>query len=104
MLDGLPLSSYPRSYLRQQIGIVEQEPFLFSRTIREHIRYGADRVVRDDEIEQAARSAAIANEIRGDQPTNKGRVISALTSKPRITCHTRQGGKAPTTAATLGNE
>jgi len=64
LLDGIELKRYPRRYLRQQIGIVEQEPFLFSRTIRENIRYGVDRVVSDDEIEQAARSAAIDNEIR----------------------------------------
>ena len=36
-LDGVELKHYPRQYLRQQIGIVEQEPFLFSRTIRENI-------------------------------------------------------------------
>ena len=58
-LDGVELTRYPRRYLRQQIGIVEQEPFLFSRTIRENIRYGADREVTQAEIESAARIAAI---------------------------------------------
>ncbi|MFZ2360685.1 MAG: ABC transporter ATP-binding protein [Anaerolineae bacterium] len=58
-LDGQPLSSYPRRYLRQQIGIVEQEPFLFSRTIRENITYGVGRAVTDDEVYAAARAAAI---------------------------------------------
>jgi ATP-binding cassette subfamily B protein len=33
-LDGVKLEQYPRQFLRQQIGIVEQEPFLFSRSIR----------------------------------------------------------------------
>ena len=33
-IDGIELKQYPRQYLRRQIGIVEQEPFLFSRTIR----------------------------------------------------------------------
>ena len=64
LLDGIELKRYPRRYLRQQIGIVEQEPFLFSRSIRENISYGVDRKVADDEIEQAARSAAIDSEIR----------------------------------------
>ena len=41
-LDGVELSEYPRSYLRSHIGIVEQEPFLFSRTIRENIAYGVN--------------------------------------------------------------
>jgi ATP-binding cassette subfamily B protein len=58
-LDGKPLGSYPRRYLRQQIGIVEQEPFLFSRTIRENITYGVGRAVPDEEVYEAARAAAI---------------------------------------------
>ena len=59
MLDGVELNRYPRKYLRQQIGIVEQEPFLFSRTIRENITYGVGREVSDEEVESAARAAAI---------------------------------------------
>jgi len=58
-LDGVELNTYPRSYLRRHIGIVEQEPFLFSRTIRENIAYGAKSEVSHDEIEAAARAAAI---------------------------------------------
>ncbi len=58
-LDGVELKEYPRHFLRQQIGIVEQEPFLFSRTIRENITYGVGREVSDDEVETAARAAAV---------------------------------------------
>jgi ATP-binding cassette subfamily B protein len=58
-LDGVELKRYTRRYLRQHIGIVEQEPFLFSRTIRENIAYGVGREVSDVEIEKAARAAAI---------------------------------------------
>ncbi len=58
-LDGIDLRKYPRRYLRQQIGIVEQEPFLFSRSIRENITYGVGRDVPQAEIEAAARAAAI---------------------------------------------
>ncbi len=58
-LDGVELKDYPREYLRRQIGIVEQEPFLFSRTIRENITYGVGRDVSDAEVEAAARAAAI---------------------------------------------
>ncbi|MEN8097552.1 MAG: ABC transporter ATP-binding protein [Chloroflexota bacterium] len=58
-LDGIELSSYSKGWLRSQIGIVEQEPFLFSRTIRENVAYGAQREVSQEEIEQAARAAAI---------------------------------------------
>jgi ATP-binding cassette subfamily B protein len=58
-LDGEELKDYPREYLRRQIGIVEQEPFLFSRSIRENITYGVGRDVPQEEIERAARAAAI---------------------------------------------
>jgi ATP-binding cassette subfamily B protein len=58
-LDGIELSRYPRRFLRQQIGIVEQEPFLFSRSLRENISYGVGRPVSDAEVEAAARAAAI---------------------------------------------
>jgi ATP-binding cassette subfamily B protein len=58
-LDGVELNRYPRKFLRQQVGIVEQEPFLFSRSIRENITYGVGRDVSQEEIEAAARAAAI---------------------------------------------
>jgi ATP-binding cassette subfamily B protein len=64
-LDGIELKKYPRKYLRSQIGIVEQEPFLFSRTIRENITYGVGREVSDEEVEAAARAAAIHEVIAG---------------------------------------
>ena len=63
ILDGVELKKYPRRFLRQQIGIVEQEPFLFSRTIRENITYGVQREISDAEIEAAARAAAIHDDI-----------------------------------------
>jgi len=59
LLDGVELKDYSRAYLRQQIGIVEQEPFLFSRSIRENITYGVGRDVSQEEVEQAAKAAAI---------------------------------------------
>ena len=62
-LDGVELKDYPRRFLRQQIGIVEQEPFLFSRTIRENITYGAGREVSDEEVESVAQAAAIHDTI-----------------------------------------
>ena len=58
-LDGVELKEYPRDYLRGEMGIVEQEPFLFSRTLRENITYGVGRDVPDAEVEAAARAAAI---------------------------------------------
>jgi ATP-binding cassette subfamily B protein len=64
-IDGIELRNYPREFLRRQIGIVEQEPFLFSRTIRENITYGVDREIPQSEVEAAAGFAAIHEVIMG---------------------------------------
>jgi ATP-binding cassette subfamily B protein len=58
-LDGEELKRYSRQFLRSQIGIVEQEPFLFSRSIRENIAYGASFSASEEQIQAAARAAAI---------------------------------------------
>jgi ATP-binding cassette subfamily B protein len=65
LLDGVELKDYSRATLRQQIGIVEQEPFLFSRSIRENIRYGVGRDVSNEEMERAAKAAAVHDVILG---------------------------------------
>jgi len=63
LLDRMELNDYSRETLRQQIGIVEQEPFLFSRSVGENIAYGVGREVSQDEIEKAAKAAAVHNVI-----------------------------------------
>jgi ATP-binding cassette subfamily B protein len=65
LLDGVELKDYSRAYLRRQIGIVEQEPFLFSRSIRENITYGVGRDVSQEEVERAAKAAAVHDVILG---------------------------------------
>ncbi len=58
-LDGVDIKTISRDFLRANIGIVEQEPFLFSRSIRENITYGVSRDVTDAEVEAAARAADV---------------------------------------------
>jgi ATP-binding cassette subfamily B protein len=58
-IDGVELREYPRRYLREQIGIVLQEPFLFSKTIKENVKYGVHREVTDEEVYRAASAAAV---------------------------------------------
>jgi len=65
LLDGVEIKDYSRATLRRQIGIVEQEPFLFSRTIRENITYGVGRDVTQEEVERAAKAAAVHDVILG---------------------------------------
>ncbi len=73
-LDDVELREFPRYFLRANIGIVEQEPFLFSRTIRENIAYGVGREVSDEEVEAAARTAAIHDVIK-DFPDGYGTLV-----------------------------
>jgi len=56
--DGRELATLPRKWLRAQIGVVMQEPFLFSKTLRDNLRLGQGNAP-DHEIEAAARAAAI---------------------------------------------
>ena len=63
LIDGKPLNKFSRRFLRRNIGIVEQEPFLFSSSIRDNITYGVKREVSQEEIEQAAIIAAIHENI-----------------------------------------
>lgn len=56
-IDGVDIRDMAKETLRANIGIVEQEPFLFSRSIRENIAYGVHRDVTDEEIFAAARAA-----------------------------------------------
>ncbi|MBP7141257.1 MAG: ABC transporter ATP-binding protein [Opitutaceae bacterium] len=63
LLDGAELSTLPRKWVRGQIGTVMQEPFLFSKTLRDNIRLGSG-AAQDREIEEAARAACIDETIR----------------------------------------
>ncbi|KAI4575245.1 hypothetical protein MJG53_020447 [Ovis ammon polii x Ovis aries] len=56
-LDGHDIRSLNIQWLRAQIGIVEQEPVLFSTTIAENIRYGR----KDATMEDIVRAAKEAN-------------------------------------------
>ena len=58
-IDGVRLTEMGRRELREHIGLVPQEPILFSGTIRENIRYGR-LDANDAEIEAAARDAHVA--------------------------------------------
>lgn len=55
-LDGIDVRNMPLAFLRSQVGLVQQEPFLFNGTIRENIVYG-DLTATDDDIEQVAVAA-----------------------------------------------
>ncbi|TAJ19915.1 MAG: ABC transporter ATP-binding protein, partial [Dehalococcoidia bacterium] len=57
-IDGVDVRDATISSLRRNIGIVQQDVFLFIDTIRENIRYGRQGAT-DEEVEQAAKAARI---------------------------------------------
>jgi ATP-binding cassette subfamily B protein len=56
LVDGVDVRLWNMESLRQQISIIEQEIFLFSRTVAENIAFGNQEASRE-EIEAAARAA-----------------------------------------------
>ncbi|MBU8712340.1 ABC transporter ATP-binding protein/permease [Brevibacillus parabrevis] len=72
-IDGLDIRKMTLASLRSQIGIVQQDVFLFSGTIRENIAYGKQQA-SEEEIWQAARRAKLEDFIRS-QPTGLDTVI-----------------------------
>jgi ATP-binding cassette subfamily B protein len=63
-IDGVDAADIRRDYLRRHVGIVLQEPFLFSRTIGENIALG-DASASEEERFDAARTACIHDVIQG---------------------------------------
>jgi ATP-binding cassette, subfamily B, multidrug efflux pump len=62
LIDGHPIREYTLSTLRQGIGFVPQETFLFSDTIRQNIAFGRPEA-SPEQVEEAATIAHICNEI-----------------------------------------
>ena len=63
-IDGHDLKTLPRGWLRRHIGIVQQDPFLFSTTIRRNILMGVRGEVDDETLYAAARFAHIHDVIQ----------------------------------------
>jgi ATP-binding cassette subfamily B protein len=58
LIDGRPVRDYPLAVLRRNIGMVPQETFLFSETIRENLAFGAPNASAEDLL-RAAEAAHI---------------------------------------------
>ncbi|MDO9276272.1 MAG: ABC transporter ATP-binding protein [Lutibacter sp.] len=62
LIDGQPIEQINLDNLRQSIGFVPQEAFLFSDTIKNNIKFG-DETASDEKVEQAAKEAYIHHNI-----------------------------------------
>lgn len=66
LIDGRDIREFPLEVLRRHIGLVPQEPFLFSDTIAENIAYGLppdDSAERQELIRSTARLVQLAGDV-----------------------------------------
>jgi ATP-binding cassette, subfamily B, bacterial len=64
LIDGFDIRTIEKHHLRNQIGIILQEPFLFSRTVAENIKI-ADQLSSHDRVQEVAKIAKIHTDISG---------------------------------------
>ncbi|KAF3450533.1 hypothetical protein FNV43_RR06618 [Rhamnella rubrinervis] len=60
-LDGIEIRKFKLNWLRQQMGLVSQEPILFNETIRANIAYGKQGDVTEEEIIEATKASNAHN-------------------------------------------
>lgn len=58
LLDGQRIETYEKSFLRHRIGVVQQQPFLFSTTIKENMLF-ANKFATEEAFRQAAKTAQV---------------------------------------------
>lgn len=61
-LDGVELKNIKKKWVRNNIGIILQDPFLYAKTILENIRI-ADSSIQNEKVFEAARIASIHDDI-----------------------------------------
>ena len=62
-IDGMNIKDLNKKDLRQAIGYVQQDVFLFSDSVQNNIRFGIDELTKQDAIIQATQTANVFNEI-----------------------------------------
>jgi ATP-binding cassette subfamily B protein len=63
LLDGRDVRTLPLGWLRRQIGLVPQDAFLFSRTIRENVAFALD--AGTDRVDWAVQAAGLSRDLAG---------------------------------------
>ena len=62
IMDGIELNTIDKSWIRKNIGLVLQEPFLYAKSIKENIRL-ANPSLKDNKVFEAAKVASIHQDI-----------------------------------------
>jgi ATP-binding cassette subfamily B protein len=63
LVDGTPLKDIKKKYIRSQIGVVLQDPFLYSKTVYENIAI-AEKNAQKERVFLAAETAALEKDIK----------------------------------------
>ena len=61
-IDGIELNQIDKAWIRKNVGLVLQEPFLYAKTIKDNIKL-ANPSMKDDKVIMAAKTASIHNDI-----------------------------------------
>lgn len=62
-IDGVELNTIDKSWIRKNIGLVLQEPFLYAKTIKDNIKL-ANPKLKDERVYDAAKTASIHQDIK----------------------------------------
>jgi len=62
-VDGVELKAVDKQWMRKHVGLVLQEPFLFSKTIKENIRM-PEKDAQEEKVVEAAKTASVHNVIQ----------------------------------------
>lgn len=63
LIDGIELNSIDKFWIRKNVGLVLQEPFLYAKTIKENIKL-ANPSLKDKKVYDAAKVASIHSDIK----------------------------------------
>jgi ATP-binding cassette subfamily B protein len=73
LVDGRDVRTLPLAWLRAAVGLVPQDPFLFSRTVRENVAFAVDGL-EPDRIAWAVQAAGLARDV-ADMPAGLDTVV-----------------------------
>ncbi len=62
LLDGRDVRTLPLGWLRRQVGLVPQDPFLFSRSVRDNLAFALD-ADGNGRVDQAVRMASLGRDV-----------------------------------------
>lgn len=87
-LDGIPIQEFDLHWLRSQVGIILQEPFLYRRSLKENVTL-AEPHLPEPRLEEAARQAALHTVVKEfekgwETPVGEGGVTLSGGQKQRV--------------------